>query len=71
LLRKLKAGGSTSLKIKDKKELAELVTIKFKKKELIKKFTKQKEEKKFRELEERITTEALRGIRRGQVNPNI
>ena len=59
------------LKARDKKELAELVEIKFKKKALIEKFTKQKEENKYKELESRITTEVMRGIRRGNVNPNI
>lgn len=59
------------LKAKDKKELAEIVEIKFKKKALIEKFNKQKEENKYKELESRITTEVMRGIRRGNVNPNV
>ena len=66
-LMKIRLGGSTMLRGKERDELNELVAIREKKKDLIEKLGKAKEENKYKELEERVSMEVLRGIRRSKI----
>jgi len=63
---RLQAGGATMLKPHDRKELNELIRIKRQKNGLIERLRRQKEETKYKQLEERVKDEVQRGIRRAQ-----
>lgn len=56
---------------KDRDELNELLDIRRKKKDLINRLRAQKDEHKFKDMEDRIEQEVMRGIRRSKVMPNI
>lgn len=71
LLVKIHAGGGQTLNKKEREELHELMDIRRKKKDLIARLRAQKEEHKFKEIQDRIDNEVMRGIRRSSIMPSI
>ena len=70
-LKQLQTQGFQTIKPRDKRDLQEILDIKAKKKYLISRMEREKEEQHLREIEDQIEGEVNRGVRRSKVIPPL